>query len=191
MDPQKALVVSWIVACLGGVLALVGALGINYFKDARDTERERAKAFAASLPRLHFRILSVYYVKRGDREYQLCAVAHILNKDAGKACVVQNIAFRGSFNLFGTDTASIALVGITQRDTPPTLPTRYFVPPGSEAAIKFEMPQTIEMFVEGPGTPGIAFSGSWVITVEDTAFELPPADLRVEKVLSAEEWSQL
>jgi hypothetical protein len=198
MDPHKALIASWVVLGFGGVLAAVGMMGVHYFKDLRDTERERAKARSAteekqlaSLPRLHFRSLTVYYVRRGEREYQLCAVAHILNKDAGRACVVQNVAFRGSFNLFGTDSASIALVGITQRDAPPKLPSKYFLPPGGDASIKFELPQAIEMFIEGPGTPGIAFSGSWVITVEDTSFELPPADVRVEKILSADEWSEL
>ena len=125
------MIVSWAVACIGGVLTVVGTYGIHYFKDLRDTERERAKAravveekHAASIPRLHFRSLSVYYVRRGEREYQLCAVAHILNKDAGRACVVQNVAFKGSFTLFGTDLASMALIGITQRDAPPKLPNK-------------------------------------------------------------------
>ena len=163
---------------VAGILAAVGTYFVVHFKAKIDAQ-----------PKVHFQTLRAYYVEDEKDKYRLGLVAQILNKNATQAYVVRGVSYEGGFQIAGGD-ASYAIRNFVWNDASAKIQGKYFLSPGGETFIKFQIPHTVEMHIIG-GTPGIQFNGSWTIQIEDMAFRLVPETVKIERVISIKEWESL
>jgi hypothetical protein len=67
---------------------------------------------------------------------------------------------------------------------------QYYLKPGDETSIKFVLPHSVEMTIVG-GIPQVTFTGKWIVFVENTSYELKPAEIVIEGIINKDEWDNI